>query len=198
MDDAEREFASLMEQVRSGNQEAAQEVYNRYSDPVRRVVRRWLEQRLRRQYDSADFVQSVWASFFQVPADAYTFPNPDALVAFLSRMAYHKVIETRRKRRGTLRRGKGDEQSLDEPPPDKPRNSPLAQALPGPTQTPSQYMMADERWEGLLRRLPPGHKRVLELLREGHTHTEIADRLGIDRKVIQRLLDRLKELAGLE
>jgi RNA polymerase sigma factor (sigma-70 family) len=170
-------------------------MFDRYSEAVRRVVRRWLEERLRRHYDSADFVQSVWASFFHVPAVDYTFDTPDALVAFLSRMAYNKVVSATRKRLGTQRRGNGNEVSLDTPP--REDQTPLGQALPAPQHTPSQYAMAGERWEELVRNLPLGHRRILELLREGHSHTEIADRLGIDRKAIQRLLNRLEELAQL-
>jgi DNA-binding NarL/FixJ family response regulator len=67
--------------------------------------------------------------------------------------------------------------------------------LPDPIHTPSKYVMADERWQRLTRNLPPAHLRVLELLREGHTNIEIADRLGIDRKAIQRIIDRLREIA---
>jgi RNA polymerase sigma factor (sigma-70 family) len=193
--DAAHEFAVLMEQVRAGDQEAARKVYERYSKPVRRVVRRWLEERMRRHYDSADFEQSVWASFFDVPAESCTFASPDALVAFLSRMAYHKVVTTTRQRLHTQRRGDGGELSLDALP-EGGDTGPLARVLPAPTHTPSQFAMADERWQGLLQNLPPGHRRILELLREGHTQAEIADRLGVDRKIIRRLIDRLEELTS--
>jgi RNA polymerase sigma-70 factor (ECF subfamily) len=194
MDEPARQFDALMERVRAGDQDAAREVYERYSDPVRRVVRRWLEERLRRQYDTADFVQSVWASFFQIPIESYTFDTPDALVAFLSRIAFHKVAGTRRKQTETQMRGDAKEVSLDAPARPTPGCPPLGQALPSTTHTPSQYVMADERWQGLINNLPPGHRRILELLREGHSHVEIADRLGIDRKVIQRVINRLLEL----
>jgi RNA polymerase sigma-70 factor (ECF subfamily) len=188
-----RQFESLMERVRAGDEEAAREVYERYSEPVRRVVRRWLEHRLRRQYDSADFVQSVWASFFQIPAEGYLFPNPRSLVAFLSRLAYNKVIDTMRSKDTTARRAVR-EQSLDAPATAADSVS-LGQALPASTHTPSQYVAADERWQRLLRDLAPKERRVLELLREGHSQVEIADNLDMDRKAIQRLLDRLREVA---
>jgi RNA polymerase sigma-70 factor (ECF subfamily) len=196
MDDAAREFDELMRRVRDGCPQAAEELFNRYSDAVRRVVRRWLEERLRRQYDSADFVQSVWGSFFHVDLDTFNFHTPSELVAFLSRMAYNKVIDATRKRLGTRRRGNGQEQSLDAPS-DPDAHQPLGQMVPAPTHTPSQYAMADERWQQLIGSLPPGHRRILELLREGHDHVEIADRLGVDRKAVQRVVNRLRELARL-
>ncbi len=195
MDDPGREFDELMVRVRSGCPKAAEELFSRYSDAVRRVVRRWLAERLRRQYDSTDFVQSVWGSFFQVDLDNFTFQTPSDLIAFLSRMAYNKVIDATRKRLGTQRGGAGRwEQSLDAPP-SSDASLPLGCALPAPTHTPSQYAMADERWQQLISNLPPGHRRILELLREGHDYVEIADRLGVDRKSVQRVVNRLREIA---
>jgi RNA polymerase sigma factor (sigma-70 family) len=192
--DREREFAALMERVRAGSQEAARELYDRYSDAVRRVVRLRLEERLRRQYDSADFVQSVWFSFFRTPAQDYTFPTPEALVAFLAQMASNKVSDTRRKSLGTQRRGDGREESLDATPAPG-QDQVLGETLAAPTHTPSQYIMANERWQHLVDGLPPGHRRILEMLREGHSYAEIADLLGMDRKIIQRLINRLREIA---
>lgn len=58
--------------------------------------------------------------------------------------------------------------------------------------TPSQYVMADERWQQLLQSQPPGHRRVLELLRAGHSHVDIAQIEGMDRRVIERLLRMLQ------
>jgi RNA polymerase sigma-70 factor (ECF subfamily) len=194
MEDVIREFTALMERVRAGDQEAARELYERYNEHVQRIVRWRLEERLRRQYDSMDLTQSVWASFFDVPAQQYTFGTPEELVAFLSRLAYNKVIDTRRKQLGTTRRG-AEEHSLDEEPAEE-ELPPLGHTVPASTPTPSQYVMADERWQGLLRNLPPGHRRILELLREGHSQAEIADRLAVDRKAVQRLIDRLRDLAG--
>jgi RNA polymerase sigma factor (sigma-70 family) len=190
----ESEFAVLMERVRTGSQEAAREIYERYSGAVQRVVRRRLEERLRRQFDTADFSLSVWGSFFCTPAHEYTFATPEALVAFLAQMATNKVIDTARKQLGTQRRGNGQEESLDAP--TEPGGGPdLKEALAAPTHTPSQYVMANERWQHLVTDLPPGHRRVVEMLREGHTTTEIADLLGMDRRIIQRLINRLREIA---
>ncbi len=194
MDEVGREFAALLERARGGSQEAAEEIYRRYGDAVRRVVRRRLEQRLRRRYDSTDFTQLVWASFFCTPAQDWSFATPEALIAFLSRLATNKVIDTVRQQCETARRGDAQEESLDTGrSPDQ--DDALVHALPAATHTPSQYVMANERWQHLVRNLPPGHRRIVEMLREGHTTVEIADQLGMDRKVIQRLINRLREIA---
>jgi RNA polymerase sigma factor (sigma-70 family) len=190
MDEEKREFEQLMQRVGTGSEEAARELFERYGHHVRRAVRKRLQQRLRRRYDSSDFTQSVWASFFQLPAERFLFPTPESLVAFLSQMACNKVMEVTRKRLGTLSHDMEREQSLDTPPPDQPGNA--GEAMPAPLATPSQYAIAEERWQRMIRGLPPGHCRVLELLRDGHSHVEIAETLGVDRKVIQRLLEHLE------
>src|SRR5205823_10333892 len=95
------DFEALMGRVRAGCPRAAQEVFDRYSDAVRRVVRRVLRDRLRAKYDSTDFVQSVWASFFLTPPERYNFDTPQQLVNFLSKVAFHKVVDEGRRRLAT-------------------------------------------------------------------------------------------------
>jgi RNA polymerase sigma-70 factor (ECF subfamily) len=183
--------------VRGGCPGAAREVFDRYSGHVQRVVRRALHQKLRRQYDSVDFLQSVWASFFQVPAERYTFANPEELMRFLSQVAYNKVADAARGTLGTAKRDATRERSLDQPTGARPTDGTLAEELPVGDPTPSQQAIADERWESLVSGLPPGHRRVLELLRDGYTHTEIASIAGIHPKIIQRLLRELRRKMGL-
>jgi RNA polymerase sigma factor (sigma-70 family) len=190
MEEEKREFEELMQRVGTGCPEAARELFERYGDHVRRVVRKMLQQRLRRRYDSCDFTQSVWASFFAVPAERYLFPTPNSLVAFLSQMACNKVLEATRKRLGTAYHDISREESLDSPHPDQ--GGSVGEALCARLATPSQYVIADERWQQIIRGLPPGHRRVLELLRDGHSQVEIVEKLGVHRKVIQRLVEHLE------
>src|SRR4051812_9085244 len=174
------EFQALMERVRAGCPQAAQEVYNRYSEPLQRVVRRRLHHPLRTQYDSVDFLQGVWASFFQMPQERHHFATADDLVAFLSRVAINKVVETLR-RRQTAKRNLHREQPLGA------RDSGGVVDVAARDPSASQLAIAEERWERLIEGQPPQYRRVLELLRAGHTHKEIADQLGLHPKVIQRL-----------
>src|SRR5262245_25421452 len=159
------------------------ELFQLYSGPIQQVVRRKLHSALRRRYDSVDFVQSVWKSFVQLPLETYTFATPEDLVAFLSRIAYNKVSQTTRQRLGSqahdMRR---------ETPRDAPNHEPVGRHFPGHVPTPSQYVIADERWEQIIRGLSANHVIVLELLRDGHSATDVSQRLNIHPKVIQRLL----------
>ncbi len=185
MSSYEPSFEELLTRVQAGDNEAVGTLFQLYSDPVRRVVRRLLHFRLRRRYDSSDFVQSVWASFADLSHQAYEFRSPEDLVKFLSRMAYNKVMETTRKRLATKKHGGGvQEVSL--------HREPTPPVLPAREHTPSQYVIADERWQKLIEGLPPRHVQVLQLLRDGHSKLDIAQQLNISPKIIQRLLHRLR------
>jgi RNA polymerase sigma-70 factor (ECF subfamily) len=174
-----------MQRVRAGDPRAAQEVFDRYSEPIRRVVRRYLHQRLRTQYDSIDILQTVWASFFQVPPEQYTFATPEDLIGFLSQMAHNKAVDVFRRRLQTDKNNLNRQVSFDEPAADLDRTLPVRQP------TPSQLAIAEEHWERIIKGQPPRVRQVLEMLRMGHTQREAADRFGLHPKTIKRLLEKL-------
>jgi RNA polymerase sigma-70 factor (ECF subfamily) len=181
-------FAALVLRARAGCSEAARELFERYSGYLKRVVRQYLHRRLRPLYDSMDFVQCVWASFLQAECPT-AFACPDALAAYLGRLAANKVIEVHRQRLGTTRKGRNREEQHDDLDEfvSPPRRSP----------TPSQVLIAEEHWERLKQGQPPAVCEVLELLRQGHSHREVAERTRLHPKMIQRLLLKLQKRLGL-
>ncbi len=183
------DFEQLMRRIRAGSPEAAAEMYERYSFYIRRIVRSRLHQRLRKQYDSLDFVQSVWASFIQIPPERRTFETQDDLVGFLARVAYNKIIDVYRRRV----RGEGSA-ATDREVPLEAKSEEKADPLfaRGRQPTPSQMAIANEQWQLLLNDQPPEFQRILHLLHEGYSHEEIGDRLGLNPKFIQRFLQKLK------
>src|SRR5207248_8077069 len=113
----------------------------------------------------------------------YTFDTPEALVRFLSRVAFHKVVDEGRRQLGTDKHNLNRERSLEAVA--GPYRRP-EEVLAGRTPTPSQVAIAEERWQLLLKGQPPEARRVLEVLRQGYSHQEIADELGLYPKLIQR------------
>ncbi len=184
MADEDSVFDALMRRVRAGDPEAVREVYERYSDPIRRAVRHRLHRRLRRQFDSLDFVQSVWASFIQIPADRCPFANEDELIAYLARIALNKVVEVYRQRMQGSLRATCREVPLED--------ANAEQPLPSPDPRPSQVFMAEEKWERLLAEQGPLLRRILELKRAGYSHEEIGEQLLVNSKFIQRFLRKLE------
>ena len=58
------DIRELLARIKNGDEEAARELLSRYESKVRLVVRRQLPRLLRSRFDSIDFLQSVWGSFF--------------------------------------------------------------------------------------------------------------------------------------
>jgi len=176
------EFERLMERVRTGDAEAGREIFERYGPAIQMVVRSRLNRRMRSEFDSLDFAQDAWASFFHIPPERWTFATPDDLMAFLTRIVRNKLIDAYRERYQTAKR-------------DPRRVRPLRPEVhdqPGPQPTPSQFAIAEEEWGRMLKDKPPKLRNALELLRAGHSQREIAESLGIDTKTIRRLLQPLE------
>jgi RNA polymerase sigma factor (sigma-70 family) len=172
-----------MGRVRAGDTAAVQTLCERYGQHVLRAVRRKMHQRLRIRYDSQDFTQAVWASILAVSPDRFTFANPEELVRYLARMASNKVVDVYREQNGPTR-DVSRERPLDA------SGAPVADRR---ASTPSQVAIADERWEQLLSQVAPAHRAVVQMLRDGHTYLEIAERLHVHTKTIQRIVRNLSE-----
>ncbi|NQT11376.1 MAG: helix-turn-helix domain-containing protein [Planctomycetes bacterium] len=69
----------------------------------------------------------------------------------------------------------------------------LSAQLAADQPSPSQVAIADELWTRLLRGRPEHHQRILELRREGNTHQQIADRLGVNERTVRRVIRSLLE-----
>jgi RNA polymerase sigma-70 factor (ECF subfamily) len=180
-------FQDLMERVRQGSPEASQQLLDRYGHHILHVVRRTLHAKLRTKFDSLDFVQDVWASFFTGPQVDMRFETPEGLAAFLAKVARNKVVEAFRQRMQGQKYNVNRENSLD--------GSAAFQVerLVGADPTGSQLAVANEAYEGLTRGQPDHYRRILELLQQGHTHQEIAEALGLNEKTIRRLIRKLED-----
>jgi RNA polymerase sigma-70 factor (ECF subfamily) len=158
---------------------------DRYGDHILRVVRRKLHRELRSKFDSVDFVQAVWASFFADVPQRGSFDRPQALIAFLVTLAQNKVIEVVRQRMKTQKYNINREKPLEAASPD------AGGAVASRDPTPSQVAIANDEWRRLLAELPDRYQRMLVLLREGHTQKDIARELGVNEKTVRRVLEKL-------
>jgi DNA-directed RNA polymerase specialized sigma24 family protein len=173
------DFKRLLEEAQAGREGAAQQLYDEYGPYILRAVRRRLQARLRRRFDSIDFTQDVWASFFGHVASEYELDSPAQLVGLLTTMARNKVADMGR-RRGPAQPETSLEQDLN-------RGAGIASTQ----ATPSQIVMAEEEWRKLLAEQRPVHRRILLLLREGQADATIAENLGLSLKTVQRVARKL-------
>ena len=98
-------FRRLMQDLEAGSPEAAEKLVQQYGDVILRVIRSRLNRLLRRQLDSEDVRQVVWASFFAHRSLYARFNAPEQLIAFLKSVAANKVIDECRRRIATATPG---------------------------------------------------------------------------------------------
>lgn len=183
----EAEFNRLIEEIRDGSQDAAWVLLERVGPHVQRVVRHMLNRELRSKFDSMDFVQAVWASFFVNRNLIISFTKPEQLVRFLVSMARNKVISENRRRILTEKYDVRREKSADQ------IGEKNLEAQTPFVSSPSQFAMARECWQQLLRNQPELSRQILLRKYMGEKNEEIALTLGINRKTVTRVLGQILE-----
>ena len=174
----------LLEQSRSGSTEASQRLWELYSIVVRRAVRRRLPRQLRTIFDSEDFTQQVWASFFQGQCRMPEIDTPAQLVAYLQQMAHNKVVDECRRRLGGVLRNESRRQILS--------SSMFANLQPKKEHaTPSEVAMNRELLEQIHTKLPDVHRRIVEMRSNGLTYLEIASATGMHEGSVRRIMSNL-------
>ena len=192
-EEQESELAGFLARIQAGDEAAARELLARFEPEVRLVVRRQLPRLLRSRFDSLDFLQSVWGSFFRrvrsggAPAE---FEDSRHLVAFLARAAKNKVIDE-------YRRAASRKQDMHREEPlwtagDRPKD------LPADIDSPSEVAQAREVFDRLRDLLPEDRRDILELKAEGLSSKDIGERLGISERTVQRVIEDLRRRAGSE
>jgi len=179
------ELSDFLRRIQAGDDGAARELLNRYEAEVRLVVRRQLPRLLRSRFDSLDFLQSVWGSFFRRMRTAPTeFEDSRHLVAFLARAAKNKVIDE-------YRRAASRKHNMH-------REEPLwldgrrPRDVPDPIDSPSEVAQAHEVLVRLRELMPAERRTILELKAQGLSSKDIGEQLGISERTVQRVLEELR------
>jgi RNA polymerase sigma-70 factor (ECF subfamily) len=162
-------FTAFLQRIRAGDEQAAQELVARFEPVVRRELRaRLRDPRLRRLFDSADFCQSVFASFFlRAAAGQYDLEHPGQLLNLLLSMARHKLAFCLRQQRAQRR----DNRRLHE------GEGLLHQAV-DLRGSPCEQVGCQELLLLVRQRLDPEENQIAQLRGQGCTWSEVAARLG--------------------
>jgi RNA polymerase sigma-70 factor (ECF subfamily) len=187
MVDQNEKFAELWGRVLAGDGDAAREFHALYGTYILYAVRRKLHKRLRSKFDSLDFVQDVWASFFTDQIGRLNFRSPEDLITFLSSMARNKVLQAARARLRLQKHDVTREVSLDT----MPRGG---DTFPAAQSTPSEIVMSREEWRRFLSNQPALHRAIFMLLREGKCSATIAEQLSISERTVNRVLRKLVDV----
>ncbi len=179
------DFRTLMDSIRCGSQDAVWELVSTYGAYVERVISRQLSQGLRSKYDTHDFIQAVWASFFRDRDKFDKFEDANRLIGFLIGIARNKVLQESRRRYDTQKSDIRREESLHA------AEDREDYSLRDRGASPSQWAMARERLDNIMNSHTPQHQRVIQLRIAGATFEEIGSQLGISEKTARRVIERL-------
>lgn len=181
------EFQSLLAQVRDGSDDAARQLYEAYGRHVMLVVRRNLAKNLRSKFDSLDFAQAVWASFFAEREKIVDLAGPESLINYLAVVARNKVVSEYRRRNGTQQYDVRREHGLPQAAPDE------APDVIGRSPTPSQVAVANELWVTMFENLPEREREILRLRWQGWNNEQVAEHFGLNEKTIRRIITQIFE-----
>jgi RNA polymerase sigma-70 factor, ECF subfamily len=175
---------SLLQLYRQGKQEAALELYQRYSERLRALAHAQLSTELAGRVDVDDIVQSVFGSFFRgVNGSLYDVPMGEELWKLLLVIALHKIRD-----RGTYYRAdKRDVRrtlSTDETIEATRSDDSAAKAF--------LQMVVEEA----LSQLSPNHRQMVELRMEGFSVEEIAQKTARAKRTVERLLQQARAKLG--
>jgi len=187
----EPDISDLIARAKAGDETAIREFLSRFEPEVRMMVRGRLPRMLRTQFDSMDFVQAVWQSFFADlrSSSSRQFENVHHLRGFLAGVARNKVYEEHRRLTRTKKHALAREQSLYV----RRGSREVELALISPEPTPSQAVQASDRLAQLVARCSPLEAQVITLRHQEMTFDEIARRTGVSERSVRRIIDEARE-----
>src|SRR5262245_49230343 len=84
---------SIVQHWRSGDQDAARQLFDRYAEQLVALARKRISQRLASRIDAEDIVQSVFRTFFHRAREGqFHFADPDDVCKLLARITVHKTF----------------------------------------------------------------------------------------------------------
>jgi RNA polymerase sigma factor (sigma-70 family) len=184
--DHDDDFTDLMERARSGDPAAVRDFLEGFEEEVRVMVRARLPRKLRPRFDSGDFVQAVWQSFFAEPNGARpAFENEAHLRGFLDAVVRNKVHAQHRRLTRTAKHNLAREEPLYVARGDRE----VLREVASPDPSPSETAQAGDRLEQLMAGFGPREIQVLTLRRQGLTHAEVAERIGMNERSVRRIIE---------
>jgi RNA polymerase sigma-70 factor (ECF subfamily) len=180
------DFTDLIARARSGEPEAVRAFLAQFEPEVRMMVRARLPKKLRTQFDSSDFVQAVWQSFFcDVQQGRYEFANMEHLKGFLAGVVRNKVREQHRRLTRTVKYNLAREERLYIRRGDRE----VVREVPSPDPSPSETAQAGDFLAKLTAGRTPREVEVITLRYQGLTQAEVAVRTGINERTVRRIIE---------
>jgi RNA polymerase sigma factor (sigma-70 family) len=180
------DLAELLAKAKTGDDAAIAQFLSRFELEVRMMVRARLPKKLRTQFDSTDFAQAVWQSFFAgLRQKAREFDNSEHLRGYLSGVVRNKVLEQHRRLTRTEKYDLAREERLYV----RRGNREIPRDVVSPEPSPSQRLQATDRLAQLTAGRSPREVEVIKLRHAGLTFDQIAQETGINERTARRVID---------
>lgn len=180
-------FAALMDRLRSGEDAAAREVFQRFARQLIGLARRQFGQRLAHKADPEDLVQSAFKSFFVRHREGkLQVGNWNGLWSLLTLITLRKCAD----RVEYLRAGRRDVGREVSAPEGQDQPWQLARDR---EPSPDEAALLAETVEQLVQSMDADERPILELSLQGHTAAEISLQLGRALRSVHRLRERIRK-----
>jgi RNA polymerase sigma-70 factor, ECF subfamily len=179
----------LLARWRSGDQQAATEMFRRYADRLIALARSRLASKLAARVDAEDVVQSAYRSFFSDAREGRYDLQQDGglwqlLVMITLNKLQHQVERHTSKKRAVER---------EEPLRDGIHGTGIEESLVGREPAPMAALVLTDQVEHLMRPLDAGQRQMLQMRLQGYNLEEIAAAAQCSEATVRRLLDRVKQ-----
>lgn len=181
-------FAQLMDRLRAGDPEAAEQVYRLYARRLIGLARSRLGGQLRQKVDPEDVLQSVYKSFFFRHAEGrFELDGWDSLWGLLAaitlRKCGHRIEHFHAACRDVGR------EAVHRPAPEDSRTSWVAVAR---EPTPDEAAILTETLEQVMVGLDDWQRRIVQLSLQGYSTTEVSAQVSYTTRTVQRTLERVR------
>ena len=183
-------FLDLMRRLQSGADDAAREVFERFTRRLVGLARGHLDGRLAVKVDPEDVVQSAYKSFFlRHRAGGFDVGSWDGLWGLLTVITLRKCAD----RAAYYRAEKRDVAREAVAAPDSGAPAPWQTAVDRDPR-PEEAAVLAETVEALFRSVSDADERaILELSLQGHSAAEISAKLGRAERSVRRLRERVRK-----
>lgn len=175
---------SLLRLIRDGEQQAATDLFMRYSDRLLDLARNNTSPQLAPRFDPEDVVQSVFRSFFRRVSDgAYDVPPGEELWRLLLVLSLNKVRALARYHRAQKRNVEATLTGDD--------YSDLVEEFSVPDPQPKQIL--EMVLEKELGELPTSQRDIVERRIQGESVVDIASSTQRSRRTVERVIKKFRD-----
>jgi len=179
----------LLNRWRSGDEDAARELFQIYEERLLGLARQRISQRFGSRLDPEDVVQSVFRTFFTRSKEGkFQVEKADDVWKLLARITVHKTF-----RQIAFHRAAKRNVNMEKAQGDDPQDYVLSLLDRGPTPEMANQFL--DQVEHLVNRLSPNHREILELRMQGYKDVEIAKKLNVSDRTIRRAMEQVRHCA---